>query len=75
MKAYSLLVFRTLAEPLVFCELWHATTLPTELRSPVGVNLSSDGNIVNATCNCVAGASCFCCHLMALLYLIDHTLK
>ena len=31
--------------------------------------------ISNAKCNCVAGASGFCCHVMALLYLIDHTLK
>ncbi len=41
----------------------------------MSLNLSSDGNIVNAKCNCVAGASGFCCHVMALLYLIDHTLK
>ncbi|CAB3993641.1 ac transposable element-derived 4 [Paramuricea clavata] len=39
------------------------------------VNLSNNGDIMNAKCNCVAGASGFCCHVMALLYLIDHTLK
>ena len=39
------------------------------------VNLSSDGNIVNSKCNCVAGASGFCCHVMALLYFFYHTLK
>ena len=39
------------------------------------VNLSNNGDIINAKCNCVAGASDFCCHVMALLYLIDHTLK
>jgi hypothetical protein len=39
------------------------------------VNLSNNGDIINAKCNCVAGASGFCCHVMALLYLIDHSLK
>ena len=39
------------------------------------VTLSNNGDISNAKCNCVAGASGFYCHVMALLYLIDHTLK
>ena len=41
----------------------------------MSVNLSSDGDVINAKCNCVAGASGFCCHVIALLYVIDHTPK
>ncbi len=39
------------------------------------VTLSSNGDVKHARCSCVAGAGGYCNHTIALLYLIDHTLK
>jgi hypothetical protein len=39
------------------------------------VTLSSNGDVKRARCSCVAGAGGYCNHTIALLYLIDHTLK
>lgn len=41
----------------------------------VVVKLAVDGNVINGKCSCVAGANGYCNHTMALLYLIDHTIK
>lgn len=41
----------------------------------VVVKLAVDGNVINGKCSCVAGANGYRNHTMALLYMIDHTIK
>ena len=39
------------------------------------VTLAANGDVKYAKCSCVAGASGYCNHTMALLYMVDHTIK
>ena len=39
------------------------------------VTLAANGDVKYAKCSCVAGTSGYCNHTMALLYMIDHTIK